>query len=165
MKRFICTLLILVVLSCLVSCNMQTTVSVYDYAMIAYEGDQPATEFDLNFPADWGNETIQKYLNSYEPITVHKGDILTLEIDDATLDADAFRVCYVDANGNEIKHTGNIELIQRAFSDDYIEIHTDWWYEDSNFAGQYATWAYWIAVSAPNEINPTRIYYLRLQFE
>ena len=164
MKRTICILLIVMLVLSTVSCDTKTIVVANDSAMLAYEGDQPSTEFDMNFPQSWGDETIQSYLDSYEPLVVHKGDVISLEFEDAVLHADAFRVCYVDVYENEVKHMGNATLDQNAFSSDRILIDTDWWYEDPDFSGQYTTWAYWISVSLSHDANPTRIYYLRISF-
>ena len=104
-------------------------------------------------------------LDLYEPLTIHEGDVLSLEIDGVVFVAEAFRVCYIDADGNEVKHRGNILLDKNSFSNDRIVIDTDWWYNDPEFVGQHSVWAYWISVSLPSEENETRVYYFRARFE
>ena len=163
MKRILCLIFSLIFLISVTSCG-EKTVSADDIVMLAYEGNTPATEFALNFPTDLAEETIKAYLASYDPIVVHKGETITFALDGAVSNVDAFRVCYMDEDGNEVKHQGIATLDANAFSDDLVEIGTDWWYDDPEFVGQYTTWAYWIAVSLPNEENSTRIYYLRVEF-
>jgi type II secretory pathway component PulC len=164
MKKILLLCLCIVFLLSMASCG-ETIVLVNDAVMQAYEGDAPGTAFRFDFPEEWGAETIQKYLTEYEPVVVHKGDIIAFEVEGAVSSADAFRVCFIDEDGNEVKYTGNATLEKHSFSNDRIVIDTAHWYEDLAFEGQYMTFAYWIWVDIPDAEKPTKIYYLRLQYE
>ncbi len=163
MKKILSICLCIVFLLSMASCG-ETTVLVNDAVMLAYEGDTPGTSFRLDFPEEWGEETIQTYLNDYEPIVVHKGDVIAFEVEGAVSAVDAFRVCCVDADGNEVKYTGSVTLEKNSFSNDRVVIDTARWYDDPEFAGQHTTFAYWIWVDIPDAENPTKIYYLRLEY-
>ena len=163
MKRIFFVCLCMVFLLSAASCG-ETTVLVNDSVMLAYEGDTPGTSFRFDFPEEWGEETIQKYLTEYEPVVVHHGDVIAFEVEGAVSSVDAFRVCFIDADGNEVKYTGNVTLEKHSFSNDRIVIDTARWYDDPTFAGQHTTFAYWIWGDIPNAENPTKIYYLRLEY-
>lgn len=163
MKKIVSLFLCIVFLLSMASCE-ETTVLANDAVMLAYEGDTPGTSFRFDFPEEWGEETIRKYLTDHEPIVVHKGDVIAFEVEGAVSSADAFRVCYVDADGNEVQYTGSVTLEQNTFSNDRVVIDTERWYDDPEFAGQYTTFAYWIFVDIPGAEDPTKIYYLRLEY-
>ena len=164
MKKILSLCLCIVFLLSMASCG-ETTVLVNDSVMLAYEGDTPGTSFRLDFSEELAEEWVQNYLTDYEPVVVHKGDVIAFEVEGAVSSVEAFRVCVIDADGKEIPYTGRVTLEKHILSNDRVVIDTACWYEDPTFAGQYTDWAYYIAVSLSSEENATKIYYLRIRFE